>query len=110
PLVEGEVRVLCEVGPRDRVPVQVVERDDLVVVDEPPRERRRDEPGAARHEDALAAQGHAASLTTANAFPRLAGALQVTATVEACAWPGPSSRSPRHSRSRARPPVGSPRR
>src|ERR671932_753502 len=35
---------------------------ELVVVDEPPRERRPDEAGAAREEDALAARGHAASL------------------------------------------------
>ena len=40
----------------ERVAVQVVERDDLVVVDQPPRERRRDEAGAAREEDPLAAQ------------------------------------------------------
>ncbi len=51
-----------ELGAAERVAVEVVERDDLVRVDEPPRERRADEAGAAGDEDALAAQGHAASL------------------------------------------------
>ena len=32
---EAEVRVLAELGPRERIAVEVVERDDLVVVDEP---------------------------------------------------------------------------
>ena len=40
-LVEGEVRVVGEVGRRERVAVEVVERDDLVLVDQLPREGRR---------------------------------------------------------------------
>ena len=39
--------------------MEVVDRDDLVRVDEPARERRADEPGAARDQDALARQRHA---------------------------------------------------
>ena len=45
---------------RERVAVEVVGRDDLVLVDEPPRERRADEAGAAGDEDPLALK-HAAS-------------------------------------------------
>ena len=44
--------------------MEVVERDHLVGVDEPTRERRADEAGAARDQDPLAAQSHAASLAT----------------------------------------------
>jgi hypothetical protein len=55
-LVEREVRMLAQVGSRERVAMQVVERDDLVVVEQLPREGRGDEPGAAGDEDALAAQ------------------------------------------------------
>ena len=36
-----------ELGARERVAVEVVDRDDLVRVDEAGRERRADEPGAA---------------------------------------------------------------
>src|SRR5207237_9540956 len=72
---EREVRVLGELAPGERVAVQVVERDDLVVGDEAPPGGRPDEPGAARDEDPLAAQSHSASLTAGNAFPPLAGAL-----------------------------------
>ena len=61
-LDEREVRMLAEVEPGQRIAMQVVERDDLVLVDEPPRERRPDEPGAAGDDDSLAAQRHAASL------------------------------------------------
>ena len=62
PCTKLEVRVVAEVGARERVAVEVVERDDLVVVDEPARERRADEAGAAGDQDLLAAQSHAASL------------------------------------------------
>ena len=61
-LDEAEVRVLAEVRARERVAVQVVERDHLVRVDEPAGERRPDEAGAAGDQDPLAAQRHAASL------------------------------------------------
>ncbi len=56
PLDEAEVRVRLEVRPREGVAVKVVDRDHLVRVDEAPRERRADEAGAARDEDALARQ------------------------------------------------------
>ena len=46
----------------ERVAVQVVHCDDLVLVDEPTRERRADEARAARDDDALPGQSHAASL------------------------------------------------
>ena len=59
---EPEVRVLAEVGAGERVAMEVVERDHLVVVDELPRERRPDEAGAAGDQDPLAAQSHAASV------------------------------------------------
>ena len=42
-LVEAEVRVLGELRAGERVAVEVVDRDDLVVVDEAARERRADE-------------------------------------------------------------------
>jgi hypothetical protein len=61
-LLEAEVRVLGERRAGERVAMQVVHRDDLVRVHEPARERRADEAGAARDEDPLAAQSHAASL------------------------------------------------
>ncbi len=54
--MELEVRVVREVGGRKRVPMEIVERDDLVRVDERARERRRDEAGTAGDEDPLAAQ------------------------------------------------------
>ena len=57
-LVEREVRMVGEIGRRERVAVEVVERDDLVVVDERAGERRRDEARAARDEDALPLQSH----------------------------------------------------
>ena len=53
---ELEVRVLRERRAGERVAVEVVDRHDLVRVDELASERRRDEAGAAREEDALAAQ------------------------------------------------------
>ena len=56
PLDELEVRVRFEVRPREGVAMEVVDGDHLVRVDEPSRERRADEPGAARDEDALARQ------------------------------------------------------
>ena len=61
-LDEVEVRVLGEARPAERVPVQVVDGDDLVRVHEPARERRADEAGSAGDDDSFAAQGHAASL------------------------------------------------
>ena len=54
-LDEAEVRVVGELGARQRVAVEVVDRDHLVLVDEPARERRADEAGAARDQDALSA-------------------------------------------------------
>ena len=61
-LVEVEVRMLREGGAAQRVAVEVVESDHLVVVDEARRERRADEAGAAGDEDPLALQWHRASL------------------------------------------------
>ena len=49
----------ASVGARERVTVEVVDGDDLVVVDELARERRRDEAGAAGDEDPLALERHA---------------------------------------------------
>ena len=59
PLHEAEVRVLGESGATERVAVQVVDGDDLVGLDEPLRERRADEPGAAGDDYALPGQSHA---------------------------------------------------
>ena len=61
-LDEVEVGVVAEVGPGERVAMEVVEREHVVRVDEPPRERRPDEAGAAGDQDLLAAQSHAASV------------------------------------------------
>ena len=58
----SEVRMVCERRAAERVAVEVVDGDDLVLVDEPARERRPDESGAARDDDALSRQSHAASL------------------------------------------------
>ena len=58
-LLEREVGVLRELGARQRVPVEVVVGDDLVVVDEPARDRGADEPGPAGDQDPLARQSHA---------------------------------------------------
>jgi hypothetical protein len=63
-LMEVEVRMLRERRPAERVAVQVVQRDDLVRVDEPARKRRADEAGTAGDEDALPLQRHGASLAT----------------------------------------------
>ena len=52
-----EVRMLRELGARERVAVEVVERDDLVRVDEPAGERRADEAGAAGDQDSLVRSG-----------------------------------------------------
>ena len=71
-LVEGEVRMLGELGAGERVAVEIVERDDLVRVDEPRRQGRADEAGAARDQDPLARQRHAASLALSpDRFPRV---------------------------------------
>ena len=69
-LDEAEVRMVGERRAAERVAVEVVERDDLVLVDEPPRERRADEACAAGHDDALARQSHAASLRATDFGPR----------------------------------------
>ena len=69
-LVEREVRVLGERRAAERVAVQVVGRDHLVRVDEPSGERRADEAGAARDEDSLALESHAASLASRYRFLR----------------------------------------
>jgi hypothetical protein len=53
---EAEVLVLGEIGPRQRVPVQVVEHHDLVLGDEPPRERGADEARTARHQNPFPAE------------------------------------------------------
>ena len=58
-LDELEVRMLRERRAAERVPVEVVERDDLVRVDESARERRADEAGAAGDHDPFPAQWHA---------------------------------------------------
>ena len=58
-LDEAKARVLLELGARQRVAVKVVERDDLVLVDESPSQRRADEAGAARDQHALPLQWHA---------------------------------------------------
>ena len=55
-LVEIEVRMVGEIGRRESVAVEIVERDDLVLVDEGACERRRDEARAAGNEDALPLQ------------------------------------------------------
>ena len=61
-LVEREVRVIGERRARKRVAMQVVGRDDLVLVDEAAGKRRADEAGAAGDEDPLALK-HAASVS-----------------------------------------------
>ena len=82
PCDEREVRVVGERRAAERVAVEVVDGDDLVVVDEPPRERRADESRAAGDDDALSAQSHAGESMTARS----------RATLGACAE-SPSSRS-----------------
>ena len=90
---EVEVRVVGEARPAERVTVQVVHRDDLVRIDEPPRERRPDETGAAGDHDSLAAQGHAASLVAGVWIPlerdfrtTTAGTLEWCASLPSCVW------------------------
>ena len=69
-LHEVEVRVLAEVGARERVAMQVVEGNHLVGVDEAPCEGRSDEAGSAGDQDLLAAQSHAASVVDGSrAYP-----------------------------------------
>ena len=97
-LHEVEVRVVAEVGARERVAMEVVERDHLVLVDEPARERRPDEAGAAGDQDPLAAQSHAASLA---AYPRrcdapsraIARARARVSRAQRCPAPPPPGRS-----------------
>jgi hypothetical protein len=54
--------VLGEVGAAERVAVEVVDGDDLVVVDEATGQRRADEARAAGDQDPLAGERHAGSL------------------------------------------------
>ena len=65
----GSVKFGCSASgvPGERVAVEVVGRDDLVLVDEPAGERRADEAGAAGDEDPLARE-HAASLSARYRF------------------------------------------
>src|SRR6185312_15794492 len=58
-LREVEVRMRRELGPREGVAVEVVDRNHLVLVDQLSRERRPDEPGAAGDHDPLALERHA---------------------------------------------------
>jgi hypothetical protein len=64
-LDEGQVRMVGQHRARQRVPVEVVEDDQLVLLDKPPRERRADESGAARDEDAPSAQRHGTTIAVA---------------------------------------------
>ena len=57
--LEREVRMLGEIRAGERVAVQVVERDDLVRIDQPAGERRSDEARPAGDQHAFAVQGHA---------------------------------------------------
>ncbi len=73
-LHEREVRMLGERGAAERVAVEVVDGDDLVLVDEPPRECRPDEARAARDHDALSRQSHAGESSDLRVFiPPLQG-------------------------------------
>src|SRR5205085_5336666 len=78
-LDEGQVRVLGELGARERVAVEVVEGDDLVLVDEAAREGGRDEAGPAGDEDPFPLERHAGE-STGLTSAALAGALQLPAT------------------------------
>ena len=55
-LLEVEVRMGREIGARQRIAVEVVHRDDLVVVDQTPGEGRPDEPRPAGDHDPLAGE------------------------------------------------------
>jgi hypothetical protein len=57
-LVEGEVGMLHQLRLGESVTVEVVDRDNLVLIDKPPGERSSDETGAARHYDALSGERH----------------------------------------------------
>jgi hypothetical protein len=57
-LVQLEVRMLGQLGPRQRFAVEVVHRRHVVPVDEPPGQRGADEAGAAGDQDAFAADRH----------------------------------------------------
>ena len=81
-LVEREVRVVGEVGARERVAVEVVERDDLVPVDELARERRADEAGAAGDEDPLALEPSRRSVSLQPRGSPLAAWLEARGTDE----------------------------
>ena len=104
-LPEREVRVVGEVGAAERVAVEVVDGDDLVVVDEAARERRADESGAAGDEDPLALK-HAASVSTRYSTARNANCNRYcrsdrrgrlrrrVSRADGCAPREPTSRSP----------------
>jgi hypothetical protein len=64
-LYEAKAGMVGQVGRGERIPVQVVDRDDVVRADEAARESRADEAGPARDHDPLALQRHAASLAPA---------------------------------------------
>ena len=87
-LVEGEVRVVGELGAGQRVAVEVVDRDDLVVVDEPAGERRRDEAGAAGEQDAFSAQGHGGELSLNTVRALFCAALSLLLLGSACSGSG----------------------
>ena len=80
--------MLCERRTAQRVAVQIVDCDDLVLVDEPARERRADEAGAAGHDDALAGQSHAASLRPGRRIAP-ANTIVTTAATLSSAQPSP---------------------
>ena len=63
-LHEAEVRMVAERRAAERVAMEVVDRNDLVLVDEALCERRADEACAAGHDDALARQSHAGESTS----------------------------------------------
>ena len=74
-LDEAEVRMLGQLGSRERVAVEVVHGDDLVGVDEPRGERRADEPRPAGDEHPLSRQRHGRIVDAgAVARPSFAGA------------------------------------
>ena len=75
-LHEAEVRMVPERRAAERVAVQVVDRDDLVLVDEAPRERRADEARAARDDDPLTRQSHAGESTSRPISARSAAAIR----------------------------------
>jgi hypothetical protein len=90
-LDEGEIRMPRELSAAERVAVEVVVDDDLVVVDQPSAEARTDEPRATGKHNSFALKWHAASLVTA--FALLAGCggdgtpSQPATDLEIVVWP-----------------------